>query len=171
MRAFILLGVNCALGASDIAQVPRSAIHPQGGWLTFPRIKTGVPRWCKLWTATITAIKPALEKRPEPIDRADAGLSFFSRKVGRWVQPSKRDDIAKWASRRDLISYAFQRLTVRDAVAVGKGFYSLRRAFQTAAEESVAGSMDADTNAARNSAISIMMLADSILKFCRQESA
>jgi len=136
LRAFILLGVNCALGASDIAQIPKASIDLQGGWLTFARIKTGVPRRCKLWPETVTAIKEALAVRPEPLDRADAGLCFISRKGGRWVQPSKSDDVAKWASRRDLISYAFQRMTVRENVAMGKGFYSLRRTFQTAAEES-----------------------------------
>jgi integrase len=44
LRAMILLGVNCGLGNSDVANLPTTAVNLGSGWLDFPRPKTGIAR-------------------------------------------------------------------------------------------------------------------------------
>ena len=40
LKAMILLGVNCAFGNADVANLPLSAVDLDGGWIKFPRPKT-----------------------------------------------------------------------------------------------------------------------------------
>jgi integrase len=54
MRLCVLLGINCAYLASDIACLPASAI--EASWLDFPRPKTEIDRRCYLWRETTDAI-------------------------------------------------------------------------------------------------------------------
>jgi hypothetical protein len=45
MRAMILLGVNCGFGNADCGNLPLSALElERGGWVDYPRPKTGIPR-------------------------------------------------------------------------------------------------------------------------------
>ncbi|NJL32376.1 MAG: hypothetical protein HC898_12600 [Phycisphaerales bacterium] len=66
MRAMVLLGINAALGATDISLMLDS--HIQGEFLVFPRHKTGIARRCWLWPETLEAIRRAREVRHEPQD-------------------------------------------------------------------------------------------------------
>ena len=66
LRAMILLGINCGLGNSDVANLPTKAVDLKRAWLDFPRPKTGTPRRCPLWQETIAAIRDALDQRPKP---------------------------------------------------------------------------------------------------------
>ena len=43
LKAMILLGINCGLGNSDIANLPIKALDLKRNWLDFPRPKTGTP--------------------------------------------------------------------------------------------------------------------------------
>jgi hypothetical protein len=44
LKAMILLGVNCGFGNSHCGTLPRSALDLAGGWVSYARPKTGVPR-------------------------------------------------------------------------------------------------------------------------------
>jgi len=52
LKAMILLGINGGLGNSDLAALPISALDLDGGWLDFPRVKTGIERRIPLWPET-----------------------------------------------------------------------------------------------------------------------
>ena len=64
MRAMILLGLNCGLGNTDVAMLPRSALDLKKRILDFPRPKTGVRRRSILWPETLAALKVVEEHRP-----------------------------------------------------------------------------------------------------------
>lgn len=135
LRAMILIGVNCAYGAADVASLPQTALNLADGWLDFARVKTAVPRRAALWDETVQALRVVLKSRPTPRNPADADLVFITRNGKRWVQESKSDNPKRWGSRLDLISRAFARLLDAEGVSSGRGFYCLRRTFQTIAEE------------------------------------
>ena len=82
LKAMILLGVNCGFGNADVATLPESAIH--GGWIDFPRPKTGIARRCPLWPETVEAMKAV--ERPAAKSPADAGLVFITKYGHRWVR-------------------------------------------------------------------------------------
>ena len=42
LKAMLLLGINCGMGQSDIANLPKSHVDLERGWLDSPRRKTGV---------------------------------------------------------------------------------------------------------------------------------
>ncbi len=66
LRAMILLGVNCGFGNADCGLLPLSALDLDGGWVNFPRPKTGIQRRCPLWPETVRALREALDTRPQP---------------------------------------------------------------------------------------------------------
>ncbi len=78
MKAMILLGANCAFGCADVAGLPTRAVDLKGGWVDFPRPKTGIPRRCPLWPETIAALNEAIATRPEPRTDAARGLLFLT---------------------------------------------------------------------------------------------
>ena len=63
MKAFILLGINCGYGNTDLGRMERSRLDLKTGWADYPRPKTGVPRRCPLWPETIKAVKHVLKLR------------------------------------------------------------------------------------------------------------
>jgi integrase len=83
LKAMLLLGVNAALGNSDIGKLTLSALDLDGGWVNYPRPKTGVSR-AFLWDETIQAIKEVIAQRPEPRNPTDAGLLFITKYGGNW---------------------------------------------------------------------------------------
>src|SRR5262249_59206450 len=48
VKAMILLGINCEFGNSDCGNLPQSAVDLDGGFIDYPRPKTGIPRRCPL---------------------------------------------------------------------------------------------------------------------------
>ena len=88
MTAMILLGINAGLGAADIARLRSGHLDLNGGWLDFPRPKTGIDRRVPLWLETVAAIREALEKRPTPKAKADRDLVFVTRCGQPWVRVS-----------------------------------------------------------------------------------
>jgi len=84
LKAMILLGVNCGFGNADVAALPKAAIH--GGWINFPRPKTGIGRRSSLWPETVEALNATIAERPAPKDAADAGLVFLTQFGNRWVR-------------------------------------------------------------------------------------
>lgn len=122
MAAMILLGINGGLGNTDVARLPIDAIDLAGGWLNYPRPKTGIPRRIPLWPETAAAIRAVLDARPPPIDAEQTGLLFI------------RGDGTAYVSRDnpqiDKVTREFRTLLARTKVT-SRSFYDLRRTFET----------------------------------------
>jgi integrase len=133
-RAMILLGVNCGLGNTDIAALPRNAIDLKGGFVDFARIKTGVPRRCPLWPETIRAIEAhiaedTIERSPET-----KGLLFVTRNGQRYVRSVFHESDAGLPQlvEHDAIVNTFKRLMAEAGVDLpGVAFYGLRHSCET----------------------------------------
>ena len=131
MLAMILLGINCALGNSDIANLPKSALDFKSGWLNYPRPKTGIERRIPLWPQTVTALKAAIGLRPNPKDSdADGDCVFLTRWGRRWTRTS---DAERPEDRVpvDGLAPRFAKLLKRLGVNGSRGFYCLRHTVQT----------------------------------------
>ena len=76
MGAMILLGINCGLGNNDCGSLRQKHIDLDGGWLDYPRPKTGIKRRCPLWPDTVKAIRAAMDVRPTPKNEADPTPGF-----------------------------------------------------------------------------------------------
>jgi integrase len=146
--AAILLGVNVGFGNTDIAELPLSALDLDGGWINYPRPKTGIPRRCPLWPETIAALREALTRRPAPKVPAAAGLVFINLRGGplvciRETSPAEgtsgndtppAERIRK-ANRTDGVSVAFGALLKHLGLHRARfGFYTLRHTFRTVAD-------------------------------------
>jgi integrase len=129
VRAMILLGANAGFGNHDVATLPLLALDLDGGWVDFPRPKTGVARRCPLWPETVAAIREALAARPAPKDpAADADTVFLQPSGRRWVRNTEK-------SRTDKLSVVFCRLLKECGLyRDGVGFYTLRHVFRTVAD-------------------------------------
>lgn len=125
MKGMVLLGINCGFGNGDCSALPISALNLEGGWLNFPRPKTGIDRRVPLWPETVEAIKAAIAARPEAKDPADSGCVF--------IDPRGRNYLG--AHRGDRVVAEFNQLMVTAGVE-GRSFYDLRRTFQIEAEGS-----------------------------------
>ena len=129
LRAMILLGINAGFGNHDCATLPLSALDLDGGWVDYPRPKTGIPRRCPLWPETVAAIREALAARPEPRDKvADAQTAFLQPSGRRWVRNTE-------SSRTDNVGVHFAELLKwKGFCRDGIGFYTLRHVFRTVAD-------------------------------------
>ncbi len=128
LKAMLLLGLNAGFGNNDVASLPLAALDLEGGWLNYPRPKTGISRRCPLWPETLTAIREVVADRPKPKDKADAGIVFLMPSGRRWVRVTDK-------SRTDNVSVYFTNLMQtlqlhRDGI----GFYTLRHVFRTVAD-------------------------------------
>ena len=131
IRAMVLPGINCAFGQSDIANITVDAFDSDSGWINFPRPKTAVQRRCPLWAETRTALKTAIENRPQS-KKADDDLQIFLTSRGeRWVKTSST------GAPNDVLGKAFSRLLKQLGLKKpGISFYALRHTFETIAGES-----------------------------------
>ena len=57
VRTMILLGINCGFGNNDCGRLPIDALDLDGGWVDYPRPKTGIHRRIPLWSETVAAIR------------------------------------------------------------------------------------------------------------------
>ena len=128
MRAMVLLGINCGFNNKDCADLPLSAIDLEGGWITFPRPKTGIERRCPLWPETVAALKAAIAVRVEPRHAAAEGLVFVTVRGRHWLTRGQANPVSVAA--RD----AMKAVNVhRDGI----GFATLRHVFRTIADGSL----------------------------------
>ena len=119
-RPIILLGINGALGATDMSLLTVGQFDGSE-WLDAPRNKTGVERRIWLWPETLAAIKTYQKRRGDAFCQ-HAEIAFLTSHRKLWVRPSGIDGCAS----------AMHKLTG------GKhSFYDLRRTFQTIADESL----------------------------------
>ncbi len=123
-KAIVLLAINGAMGAKDIAEVPMEAVDLESGWLRFARSKTGIDRKIPLWSETVEAIRDMLAVRR----KAKPGCK-------RYLLLTKNG--RSWLTAGDgrQVSAKFGRLAKRAGVE-GRQMYDLRRTFQTIGEES-----------------------------------
>jgi integrase len=121
MKAMILLGVNCGLGNSDVARMTLETIDLDGGWLNYPRHKTGVERRCSLWLETIAALRDWVAVRPEPADPGNAELLFVTAFRGSWYRDTSDNPISRVM--RDLLDSL--------KITGNKNFYALRHTMET----------------------------------------
>jgi integrase len=128
LKAMILLGINTGFGNADCGQMPLSALDLQGGWIDYPRPKTGIPRRCLLWPETVAALREALARRPEPKDPADAGLVFVTKYGGSWDKDTSTNPVSQETAK--LLK------AIGSNGRKGLGFYTLRHTFRTVADES-----------------------------------
>jgi integrase len=126
LGAMILLAANCGFGNADCGTLPVTALDLAGGWVNYPRPKTGMPRRCPLWPETVAALTEWLAKRPDSQSEADAALVFVTRKGGRWAKDTSDNPVSK--ETRKLL----------DALGINghRNFYALRHTFQTIGDES-----------------------------------
>jgi integrase len=137
LKAMTLLGLNCGLGNTDCATLPQSAVDLAGGWIDFPRPKTGTDRRIPLWPETVKAVRAAIAARPEPKDPADAGLVFLNSGGRRWVrvQAKRRTETGAVIS-VNALSVEFAKLLKSLGINSHRNFYTLRHNFETHAGES-----------------------------------
>jgi integrase len=141
LKAMILLGINCGIGNSDIANMPTKAVDLKRHWLDFPRPKTGTPRRCPLWPETIAAIQEAIAKRPTPKNKQHVGLLFITSRGGKWAQARVEEPDKKTKKRKmwsdDPVGKEFTKLlTALKMKRPGLSFYALRHTFATVASGS-----------------------------------
>lgn len=141
MKAMILLGINCGLGNSDIANLPIAAVDLKAGWLDYPRPKTGIARRCPLWKETVEAIQAAIENRSAPKGQDNAGLVFITKYGRKWAsetltEPDRETGKVKnWNS--DPVSAEFSKvLAALGLKRPGLSFYALRHTFETVGGDS-----------------------------------
>ena len=123
-KAMVLLGVNGALGNTDIALLPTKAVDLEHQWLDYPREKTGVPRRIPLWPETVAALRDALAKRVTPKDKADSYLFFIGPRGDSYVGKHRGYRVTS------VMVQLLKNAKLRD----GLSFYDLRRTFQTVGE-------------------------------------
>lgn len=137
LRAMILLACNGGFGQTDCSEVPQSALDLEGGWLEFPRPKTGVHRRIPLWPETIAALREAIAARPRHTRREDAGLCFLTKFGQRFVKIRTKiglDDPEnyKGGTPADALGQEFSKLLVSLKLKrPGLSFYGIRHGFET----------------------------------------
>src|SRR5262249_5057649 len=122
LKAMILLGANCGFGNADCGNLPQAALDLDGGWVNFPRPKTGIQRRAPLWSETVAALREALTSRPTPKDEADADLVFITKYGGRWFKGTYDNPVSKEMGK------LLKELGIRRK---GLNFYALRHTFET----------------------------------------
>jgi integrase len=127
LRAMILLGINAGLGNADVGTLPAAAVNLETGWVNFPRPKTGIGRRFPLWPETVSALREALAKRPEPKLEEHAGLLFVTKYGGSWHKSGETID--------NPVSKEMRKLLDGLGIGGGRNFYALRHTFETVAGE------------------------------------
>jgi integrase len=128
LKAMLLLGINCGFGVADSGRLPLAALDLDGGWVNFPRPKTGIERRCPLWPETVQAIREAVALRPTPKDPADAALAFLGRQGRPWHREYKSSPMCH------NVGKLLRQLGINGRK--GLGIYTLRHCFETVAGES-----------------------------------
>jgi len=138
LAAMILLGVNCGCGNADVGTLPLSALDLAGGWVNYPRPKTGILRRCPLWPETVATLRGWLKKRRPPKQEADAGLVFVTVRGDRWHKDAADGppDGKKWRLTDNPLSKETRKLLDTLGIEGHRNFYALRHTFQTVGDES-----------------------------------
>ncbi len=125
LKAAFLLGINCGFVGKDCVDLPLDALDLEGGWINFPRPKTGIDRRCPLWPETVEAVKMAIEARPKPKQKEAEKLVF--------VTVRGRPFLSK-GSANPLNLLARNAMEAAGVHREGLGFATLRHVFRTIAD-------------------------------------
>ena len=131
LHACILLGVNGGMGNADCGRLSTKFLDLKSGWYDLPRHKTGVDRRFQLWPETVTAIRAAMQERPISKNGEHDDLCFLT-KTGKpiWAESPTLGATGFL----DSVTRVFTALCSTCGVARSqRGFYSLRRTFETVA--------------------------------------
>lgn len=123
LKAMFLLGINCGFGNADCGTLPIKALDLAGGWVNYPRPKTGTPRRCPLWPETVQALREVLADRPEPKNPEDAGLMFLTSHGNSWHKKIEDNPISKETAK------ILKALKLHHGKGIG--FYTLRHCLET----------------------------------------
>ena len=123
------------MGTLIHATLPISAVNLESGWIDFPRPKTGIQRRVPLWPRRPSA-RAVIADRPEPKDKADAGLVFLTSRGARWVRTKESRKTPGTMVNLDGLSQAFSKLLKGLGINSHRNFYTLRHCFETYAGES-----------------------------------
>ncbi len=129
LKTMTLLGINCGFGQSDVSSLPQTALDLDGGWIDYPRPKTGVERRCPLWPETVEALRRSLVSRPEPKGRSNAEMCFLTKYGNRWTRTNPN------GTHIDSVGLQFKKVLRRLGINGKRNFYALRHTFQTIGEE------------------------------------
>ena len=124
MKAMLLLGLNGALGNTELALLPVSAIELDAGWLNYARTKTGIMRRIPLWPESVEAIRAVMSARGKP-SKGKEELLFIGVRGADYIGNHKGYRVDQ----------EFKRVARRAGIE-GRTFYDLRRTFQTVGERS-----------------------------------
>lgn len=133
LKAMILLGLNAGMTQSDFARLPRSAVV--GHWLDFPRPKNGVARRAYLWPETVAALKEVRKVRPDPADKADAGLVFLTKQGHPWARFVDGGGKDGKGIALDAAGPEFSKLAARLKIKLPGRLRVLRKVYRTIADE------------------------------------
>ena len=125
LKAMILLGINAGFGNADCGRLPLSRLDLDGGWVSFPRPKTGIERRCPLWPETMEALKAAMAERPEPKGEAGDDLVFVTKYGRPWSAGGTSGAVSHETAKL---------LRKIGQCRPGLGFYALRHTFRTVAD-------------------------------------
>jgi integrase len=78
LRAMVYLALNGGYGATELAELPRSAVDLAGARIEHRRGKTGMAHVVPLWPETVKALRPVMAQRPGD------DLVFRTRQGGPW---------------------------------------------------------------------------------------
>ncbi len=137
MRAMVLLGLNAALGNTDVAGLAWSSVDLKAGVVDAPRSKTGIARRCVLWPETVAALGAV--RKAVKRTRSVGDLVFVTKYGKPWVRVEARASEGS-AGRpgvvKDAVASEFSKLTRETGThRPGRGFYALRHTFRTVADE------------------------------------
>jgi integrase len=133
LEAMILLGVNAGLGNTDCGRLQTKHLDLEGGWLNYPRPKTGIARRCALWPETVNALRQVIARRPTPKTKDDTELVFLTKYGRPWVKVSttKQDDDTPKVHCDDVVSKETAKVLKRLGIIGSRNFYGLRRTHET----------------------------------------
>lgn len=133
LRACILLGINGGMENAACGRLSTTFLKLDSGWYDMPRQKTGVDRRFPLWPETIKAIRDAMRQRPIAKNDEHDPLCFLtSHGMPVWWEAIKPATGESFLC--DNITKRFRKLCEECKIQRdGRGFYSLRRTFETVA--------------------------------------
>lgn len=149
LKVMMLLAINGGLGQSDLSSLKVAHLDLDGGWLDYPRPKTGIDRRIPLWPETVAAIREWLPLNPKAKLPEDAGLLFITKYGGRWskIFDLKTETLADGSERvigggsaNDSIGKEFTKVLRSTGIKPkgerkGLSFYAIRHSFETVAGE------------------------------------
>ena len=124
----ILLGLNCGLGNTDIREMTFADMDLVGGWIDYPRSKTGCERVAKLWPETVGAIEAYLPQRKEPKDSHHSEVVFITRYGNPYGDGADGND--------PICAVFYKLLNKLGMYREGLSFYTLRHTYRTQADSS-----------------------------------